>query len=209
MKKLVFGLIATVMFGFAGNAQDKELKENYLNFVKSNEYKEFIETANSFSDKLNIGDGKIEISSNTDFKEWIKENISKTEFKDVYSANSEYDQLLDRAAKLMDMNKDLFGQLAKTSKEDIFELVKNETEIDLMKTVPGNVVNSPCSDGCINDAVSCGRDADDIYATVVGGAWWGGATPAGWAALVGGTIVHRIMLKACVRTLTTCYSACK
>ena len=141
-------------------------------------------------------------------KEWIEKNISKTDFKDIESANFEYDQLVANAANLIEQNKNLFERISKATKDEVFELVKSETEIELKNSLPGNVVNSPCTDGCFNGAVGCQNDANHVYATVVGGAWWEGATPAGWGALVGGAIVHHIMLRACVRTLMACYGGC-
>ena len=88
MKKLIFGLIATVMFGFVGNAQGKYVLDlkNYFpkEVLASDSGKNKVEVSKDFSKKYN---GRVYIESfveNNDIK-YLKATIT---FDDVNSFNA-------------------------------------------------------------------------------------------------------------------------
>jgi hypothetical protein len=124
MKKLVFGLIATVVMGFVGNAQDKDLvnllskDKNFILIVdESIEFNQFLNQTiekNSLSIKdlqLNLSELKIDddnINSNSKkINEIFKSNVSEklVEHNEIYFTNlkilnEKYKELSEKTLKL-------------------------------------------------------------------------------------------------------------
>lgn len=75
----------------------------------------------------------------------------------------------------------------------------------------GQQTYGPCINECINDAVECGRDADEAYAVAIraSSVQWatGNLVGAVTTALVA-TMQHRRSQKTCVRSFNRCVENC-
>jgi hypothetical protein len=54
MKKILFGLIATVILGFVGNAQNQTFLDLHNKYINSISYNNFNDEFQSFYDKINL-----------------------------------------------------------------------------------------------------------------------------------------------------------
>jgi hypothetical protein len=208
MKNLLFGLIATVLFAFNGNAQEfKKLYENYKNATVP-----FYKNLNEFEKNLNTEfDNVTFLESEESFKKWLSENVSKTNFKNEQQALTEYKNLMSMSSEIVNNNIDFFKQIGENKKEFLGLLQTNP--IDGIQNPPKDntqepVTNSPCTFGCINDAVDCSREADTTYAETLAAGWLGGGPLGAAVAMYFGGRAHRRALKLCANTLESCVAGC-
>ena len=211
MKKLVFGLIAMVVFGFVGYAQG--FKEQYFTYKKS--VASFYTKFDLFNKSINIEiDDENIFKSEESFKKWLDENIEKTKFKDIKEALDDYNELVSMLAETTKNNIDFINQI-NDNKKEFLNLLKlyplNGVPINSI-VIPQNTTQSfPCVSECINNAVECSNNADAAFsdAMIISGiAFASGNAIGGAAAAWGGYRAHSRAIKRCVRTLNLCASEC-
>ncbi|WP_293872594.1 hypothetical protein [Flavobacterium sp.] len=202
MKKLVFGLIATVLFGSLSYGQ--EFKSLYENYKKSTEV--FYSGLNDFDNNLNVDVDDLSVfKSEESFKIWLKENISKTKFKDEEEAIKKYNEQIGLMLEILKNNLDFLKQVKENNKEFLNLLQESPLYGTPLSSIikPNNTVAFGCINDCINNAVSCGSDADATYAETLAGGF-GGAV-----AMWFGSRAHKRALALCASTLTSCADGCQ
>lgn len=210
MKKLIFGLMATVVFSSLSFGQ--EFKELYYNYKKSTEM--FYSKLDDFDKNLNLEvDDPSVFKSEGSFKQWLEVNISKTNFKEPEQALKDYNELIEMEVEIIKNNIDFLKQI-EDNKNQFIDLLESSplfgSPISSKVNSPNSTQNFPCVSDCINDAVQCNRDADNIYAAAMGGSGVGyfyNPITAGAGALIA-SINHHISIKKCVRQLNVCVSGC-
>jgi hypothetical protein len=101
MKKLVFGLIATVVFSSMSYGQ--EFKSLYTNFKNSTEI--FYLRLNDFDKNLNVEVEDLSVfKSEESFRQWLRENITKTNYKDAEQAIKDYNEQINLATEIINNN---------------------------------------------------------------------------------------------------------
>ena len=114
MKKLIFGLIATAMLGSMSYGQ--EFKSLYEKYKKSTEV--FYSRLNDFDSMLNVDVDDLSVfKSEESFKLWLKENISKTKFKDEEQAIEKYNEQIGLMLEILKNNLDFLKQVKENNKE--------------------------------------------------------------------------------------------
>ncbi len=211
MKKMLFGLIATVFVNFLGFSQETNLKKAYGEFVKSESYKITQILIDDYCKKVNPKNVDLDLSGENDIREWIKKNMDKTSFINYENSVEEYDKVLKSYESMINENETFFYLLSKSNIDEFKVLITEERKIELQNTF--NSANKVgCVSDCINEAVSCGKDADDVYAVILGGSavsWGYGLGFVGSVVTAGGgAIIHHIAQQACVRALNGCVRGC-
>lgn len=209
MKKLVFGLIATVVFGsFSYGQEFKSLYENYKQSSKT-----FYSKLAEFENSLKLETNDVDIFKDSEiFRDWIEKNVSKTNYQNSNEAINEYNQLITQQEALVKNNLEFFKQVADNKNELLHLLEVNPLfeNVNSITSNPNYTTNSSCINDCINDAVDCNRGADENYAAGIGSS----AVGAIWNPIVGGaaalyaTIVHHNAIRRCVRGLSACTGGC-
>ena len=208
MKKLIFGLLAMVVFGFAGNAQEfKKLYENYKNATVP-----FYKNLNEFEINLNTEfDNVTFLESEESFKQWLSKNVSKTNFENEQQALTEYKNLISMSSEIVNNNISFFKLIGDNKEEFLGFLQTNP--IDGVQSPPVDNPQEPvivlgCINDCINDAVYCGRDADTTYAETLLAGWLAGGPFGGAIGMLFGSRAHKRALRLCASTLDSCAGGC-
>ena len=207
MKKLVFGLIATVVFSSLSYGQ--EFKSLYENYKKSTEV--FYFRLNDFDNNMNVDVDDLSVfKSEGSFKQWLKENISKTNFKDEEQAIEQYNEQIGLMLEIVKNNLDFLEQVKENKKEFLNLLQESPLYGTPISSIikPNNTVTFGCINDCINAAVRCGSDADITYAeTLAGGFLVGGPFGAAVAMWIGSR-AHKRAQSLCASTLLSCADGC-
>lgn len=208
MKKLVFGLIAMVVFGNVSYGQ--EFKSLYEDYKKS--LSVFYSKLDEFDKKLKVDVDEGVFKSEETFKEWLEGNISKTEYQAPEDALKDYNEQINLMTEIIKNNADFLMQI-KENNEYFLNLLSDSPLVAnpiTSYTQPGNTTQG-CVNDCINGAVFCGRNADSAYADTMiasGVAFWTGNTIGAGVLAWTGSRTHRRAMRACRLTFDTCADGC-
>ncbi len=207
MKKLAFGLIATVFFGNMSFGQNSDFKELYNQYINSSSYEDFKVSFAKYYDMLNIDSDKINFKTESDIKDWVNNNINKTSFGSLEKYNQDFENLKKKFISLAEENSLLFKELTNNQKDYVTFLNIESNEV-ITSYVSGRILAGV--NDCINDAVDCQNDANDNYAAGIGGSglsfFYNPIVAAGTAIVA--TIVHHNAINGCNRTFRNCIHNC-
>ena len=121
-----------------------DIETLYADMIASRSYNDYQDALNIFTNKMNFDGDPRNLNTDSNIKEWIRLNISKTNFTDYTSAANEY-EALEAIRLIMHSNNVLFFEtLQREGTENLLELI----------TYPDPVSNS-CPDVCKMSYRSC------------------------------------------------------
>ena len=194
-----------------GGGDGQDFKSLYEDYKKSTT--ELYSKLDEFDKKLNVDVDESVFKSEESFMEWLKKNISKTEYKAPEDALKDYNEQISLMTEIITKNTDFLKQIEKNNGEFLKLLAEsplNGNPITSYSRPPDNATQG-CINDCINGAVSCSNDADSAYSdTMIASAATFGAGNAFAAGVIawGGYRTHKRAIKACLRNFTSCTGGC-
>lgn len=182
-----------------------ELEFYYHKMISSENYRVFASKKDEFISKMNFDDDIMYLQNEEGIKDWLKNNISKTDFVDFDEALTRYEILKAELVVIITENEGFFLQTAKPEFVEKFIPILDEDPF-------GNYESyGTCVNGCINDGVACDREARENYAIAMGagGAAWFGTPVIGGIAWIAATVTFNNAEAACARGVRNCYEDCK
>lgn len=193
------------MEGGLSNGQD--FKNLYEEYKKSTA--ELYSKLDEFDKKLKENVDDSVFKSDESFVAWLKENISKTEYKDPEVALKDYDEQINLMTEIIKNNADFLKQI-KDHNDEFLKLLAdsplNGNLITSYSRTPDYATQGSVND-CINAAVDCSNNADSAYSDSMiasGDAFFTGNTIGAAVIAWNGHRAHTRAIKACARTFTAC-----
>ena len=118
-------------------------KELFLNMIRTEDYKRFMDVTNDFVSKMNYN--IVNVRSKEEYMNWISSNLNLTKFASVEDFERSLDDMITKQSVLMSNNTEIYSYLDNAEPDQILEII--EPSLGLPPTL--YEVNS-CSDGCIN-----------------------------------------------------------
>jgi hypothetical protein len=211
MKKLILFLAVAFSFSCSRDQQvaNTTLEKEYLKMINSEDYKNFEIKVNAFLEKSKTENSSVFENENKT-KQYLKKNIENTKFPSLENASKCYSELKELNLKIIKENESFFEILSKSEKGG-FEKILMENREKKYKLITARLNPENCTFTCINQAVWCGRDSDNAYATAMGAsgvAFLSGNVIGAAAAALAATINHNSSQSACTRTLYYCQNRC-
>lgn len=225
--KVIFTVFAAMILGalvITGCSSEGETSENVVKYKTNSIEKDidrmktkFTEITESFlwkemrratkEFKSNLPE-IIRISSFENYEEiwqWIESNVNETGFENIGDAQQKHLALLESTGRVLEIYSSFWSQLAEQESEDIKYITRGWIDLEIEEPV----ANGPCENECINDQVSCLKDAKEKFTEgLANAASLVAIPPLAIAAALYLNLVYQDDIDACNKTFFSCFRAC-
>lgn len=220
MKKIYFLLSIMLVFSCSSETDNKqesttsnsidyqsrlgnvELKQLYQNMIESKKHIELSRKIDNFIIAMNYSGDEHLLDTEENIFGWISQNISSTHFANYNEATTNWNEIKNIQATVINENFSFFNGLIEANPGDL-ALVMNP--------IATPVTNGDCMNNCINGAVDCNRISQANYdggmAAVARLTTYYPALAPVAAAIV--LLKYQYSQKACVATLNACVADCE